>query len=227
MSHRHSSFPHHALLGGTLLLGACTHPHHAEQAHGSQMPHRFEDANAWAARFDDPARDAWQQPDAVVTALALPGDAKVADVGSATGYFSVRLARAVPQGRVYGVDIEPDMARYLGARAEREGLTNLTPVVATPDDPKLPAPVDLVLVVDTYHHISDRPAYFRHLAEHGLSAQGRLAIIDYRLDSSRGPPAEHKLAPDAVRAELESAGYQQVRSFDFLPEQYFLVFSRR
>ncbi len=118
------------------------------------MPHRFEKAEEWAPRFEDPERDAWQKPDEVIAALALPPDAKVADLGSATGYFAVRLARAVPKGHVYGVDIEPDMARYLTERARHEGLNNLTAVVGEPADPKLPEPVDLVLVVDTYHHIS-------------------------------------------------------------------------
>lgn len=236
----------HVLFAAASLLAACAHreapppaeaptPHAASSGHGHggthgqgmAMPHRFEDAEAWAARFEDPARDAWQKPDEVVAALALPPDAKVADVGSGTGYFAVRLARAVPRGHVFGVDVEPDMARYLGERARREGLSNLTPVLATPDDPKLPEPVDLVLVVDTYHHIGDRVPYFRRLLQQGLTPEGRLAIVDFRPESSLGPPAAHKLAPDAVRAELEAAGFRQVQAFEFLPEQYFLLFARR
>ncbi len=132
-------------------------------SHQGHMPHSFDNADEWAKRFEDPARDAWQKPDEVVAALALAPDAKVADVGSGTGYFAVRLARAVPRGHVYGADIEPDMARYLAERARREGLSNLTPVLAAADDAKLPEPVDLVLVVNTYHHIGEREAYFRRL----------------------------------------------------------------
>jgi cyclopropane fatty-acyl-phospholipid synthase-like methyltransferase len=187
------------------------------------MPHRFENAEEWAKRFEDPARDEWQKPDAVVTALALKPDAKVADVGAGTGYFAVRLARAVPQGRVYGVDIEPDMVRYLGERARREGLAHLTAVLGEPHDAKLPEPVDLVLVVDTYHHISERVAYFQGLRTK-LVPGGRLAIIDFREESPKGPPSQHKLAPEQVEAELKAAGYRRVASHDFLPDQYFLVF---
>jgi SAM-dependent methyltransferase len=198
--------------------------HHSVTHHGA-MPHRFEDAEAWVKHFEDPGRDAWQRPDEVIAALALPPDAKVADVGSATGYFAVRLARAVPKGRVFGVDIEPDMARYLGERARREGLANLSPVLGEPSDPKIPEPVDLVLVVNTYHHIEDRVAYFRRV-QATLTPRGRLAIIDVAKGAPMGPPEQHRLAPEQVRQELEAAGYRFVEAHGFLPNQYFLVFAR-
>ncbi|XXF77715.1 methyltransferase domain-containing protein [Myxococcaceae bacterium GXIMD 01537] len=213
------------------LTGGCAHgpppaagdTTHASASHHGAMPHRFEDADAWAQRFEDPSRDAWQKPDQVVAALALPPDAKVADVGSGTGYFAVRLARAVPQGHVYGVDVEPDMARYLGERAQREHLSHLTPVVADAADARIPAPVDLVLVVDTFHHIGAREDYFRKL-KGSLTPGGRLAIIDFRPGQPLGPPEAHKLAPEQVRRELEAAGWRFAEEHTFLPHQYFLVF---
>jgi SAM-dependent methyltransferase len=201
------------------------HGGHHSLTHPGAMPHRFEDAEAWAKRFEDPGRDAWQKPDEVIAALALPADAKVADLGSATGYFAVRLARAVPKGRVFGVDVEPDMARYLAERAQREGLSNLSAILGAPADPKLPEPVDLVLVVNTYHHIEERVAYFRRL-QAALTPRGRLAIIDFRLGQPMGPPEAHRLAPERVRHELEAAGYRLVEEHGFLPNQYFLVFAR-
>lgn len=191
--------------------------------HGHAMHHRFQDAEAWAQEFDAPERDAWQQPDRVIAALALAPDAVVADLGAGTGYFSVRLARAVPQGRVLALDVEAEMVRYLADRAQREGLANLLAGEATATDAGLREPVDLVLVVDTYHHIEDRTAYFARLRER-LRPGGRLAIVDFRLDSERGPPREHKIAPETVRAELEAAGYTLAASHDFLPDQYFLIF---
>jgi SAM-dependent methyltransferase len=202
--------------------GEHAHPPGAHH-HGHAMHHRFQDAEGWAQEFDAPERDAWQQPDRVVAALALAPDAVVADLGAGTGYFSVRLARAVPQGRVIGLDVEPEMVRYLADRAQREGLANLLAGEATATDAGLREPVDLVLVVDTYHHIEDRTAYFARLRER-LRPGGRVAIVDFRLDSERGPPREHKIAPEAVRAELEAAGYALAASHDFLPDQYFLVF---
>ncbi len=193
--------------------------------HGHQPMHRhFSDAERWAQVFDDPARDAWQKPDQVVAALQLAPDARVADIGSGTGYFAVRLARAVPQGAVTGADLEPDMVQYLNARAAKESLANLRAIVAAPDDPKLPEPVDLVLVVDTYHHIGARPDYFARLRER-LRPGGRVAIIDFKLDSPTGPPASGRIAPEVVEKEMAQAGYRRIAAHDFLPNQYFLVFA--
>jgi len=192
--------------------------------HGHQPLHRhFSDAERWAQVFDDPARDKWQKPDQVVAALALAPDARVADIGSGTGYFSVQLARAVPEGTVYGADLEPDMVAYLNARAQKEKLANLTSHLAGTDDPKLPAPVDLVLVVDTYHHICARPDYFARLRD-ALRPGGRVAIIDFKRDSPTGPPPGARIAPAQVEAEMVQAGYRKAVSHDFLPYQYFLVF---
>jgi SAM-dependent methyltransferase len=195
----------------------------AAAQHGTQPLHQqFDDAERWARVFDDPARDAWQKPAEVIRALALAPTASVADIGAGTGYFSVRLARAVPQGRVYAADIAPSMVRHLASRAAQEKLANLVAHQAGTDDPRLPQAVDLVILVDTYHHIGDREAYFRKLRA-SLTGAGRLAIIDFRLDSPVGP-RHGRVAPDKVKAELERAGFRFVAAHDFLPYQYFLVF---
>ena len=195
--------------------------------HGSQPMHqRFDDAERWAKVFDDPARDAWQKPDEVIRALRLPAEAAVADLGAGTGYFAVRLARALRRGRVYGADLEPEMVRYLNARAEREKLANLRAHLAAANDPKIPAPVDLVLVVDTYHHIGHRMRYFSGLKK-SLKPGGRLAIVDFRLDSPVGPPARHRVAPQKVVEEMAQAGYRLAEEHGFLPYQYFLLFEPR
>lgn len=198
-----------------------THGHH-HKGHG---PHRFENADAWAKQFEDPARDAWQKPDDVVAALALSPSSKVADIGSATGYFAARIARAVPDGVVYGVDIEPDMARYLTERAAREGLSNLHAVVAAPDDPKLPEAVDRVLVVDTYHHIEGRLAYFGALRAH-LTPGARVAIVDFKMgELPVGPPESMRIAPERITEEMAAAGYRVVvDDRTTLPYQAILIY---
>jgi len=185
--------------------------------------HSFSDAEKWSHVFDDPERDAWQKPHEVVRTLALKPDARVADLGAGTGYFSARLANMLPKGRVYAVDIEPDMVRYLEARAKREGLRNLTAVAGKPDDPRLPEKVDLILLVDVYHHIEDRARYFSKLRA-SLRPGGRIAIIDFRLDSPEGPPPAARIAPETVKAEMKAAGHTLAAEHPFLPYQYFLVF---
>ena len=185
--------------------------------------HSFSGAEQWAHVFDDPTRDAWQKPHEVIQALALAPDAIIADVGSGTGYFSVRLANMVPKGRVYGVDVEPDMVKYLAERAKREKRDNVIAVAGAPADPRLPEKVDLILLVDVFHHIDDRASYFRNLRA-SLKPGGRIAVIDFRMNSPEGPPKAARIAPQRVIAELKEAGYGVVTQHEFLPNQYFLVF---
>ena len=185
--------------------------------------HSFGDAEKWSQVFDDPKRDAWQKPHEVIQALALKPDAVIADIGSGTGYFAVRFARMVQKGRVYGVDTEPDMVKHLAERAKRESLTNITSVAGAPDDPRLPEKVDLILLVDVFHHIDNRERYFQKLRA-SLKPGGRIAIIDFRMDSPDGPPKSARIAPDRVKSELKTAGYTLAQEHAFLPNQYFLVF---
>lgn len=198
-------------------------PHAAGQERGHD-PHRFDGAETWAKIFDDPERDSWQKPAQVIKALRLARDAVVSDIGAGTGYFAVRLARAVPEGRVFAVDVAPDMVRYLGERAARERLRNLKPVQAAPHDARIPSRADLILMVNTYHHISKRIAYFKRLAA-SLKPQGRLAIVDFREDSPYGPPHRFRIAPGRVKQELAQAGFALREAHEFLPYQYFLVFA--
>jgi SAM-dependent methyltransferase len=200
--------------------------------HGDQMGpspdgafhRRFNDAQKWAKEFDDPERDAWQKPEQILDALHLDRASRVADVGAGTGYFSVRIAKRIPGGKVYAADVEPDMVQYLGERAQREHLKNLAPVQSKADNANLPEPVDLILV--TYHHIGYRTKYFADLKS-SLRATGRLAIVDFKADSPNGPPVEHRIPPEKVTEELEAAGYSLVETHQFLPRQYFLVFQKR
>ena len=215
-------------------------PHAAAAEHGSATEgdesgetefvhhgghHRFDEPEKWAKRFENPERDAWQKPDEVIAKLGLDRDALVADIGSATGYFDVRLAKVVTDGRVWGVDLEPSMVEYLNARAEEEGLKNLKSVVGTPSDPKIPEAVDVVIVVNTYHHISERTAYFSQVRG-SLRPGGRVAIVDFKKgDLPLGPPNKMKLAPEQVIAELTAAGYAlDVDDRTLLPHQYLLIF---
>ena len=205
-------------LGG---IGLACAPAQAQSPHTHM--HSFSGAEHWARVFDDPERDAWQKPHQVIETLALGPDAAVADIGSGTGYFSVRLAHFLPKGRVYGVDVEPDMVKYLADRARREGLRNLISVNGAPDDARLPHKVDLVLMVDTNHHIERREAYFRKLAQ-SLNPGARVAIIDFNAQSETGPPPAERVAPARVVEEMAAAGFRLLGEHHFLPRQYFLTF---
>jgi SAM-dependent methyltransferase len=205
-------------------------PHGAEHGHVHAGPagHRFEKAEDWVGAFDDPGRDAWQMPQAVVALLAIAPGMTVADLGAGTGYFEPHLSRAVgPSGKVLALDVEQDMVRYLGERAAREHLGNVVALQVAFDDPGLPAgAVDRVLIVDTWHHIADRAAYVRRLAT-GLAAGGTVTVVDFTKESPMGPPPAHRLTAAEVVAELEAGGLAAQVVDEPLPHQYAVVGRRR
>jgi ubiquinone/menaquinone biosynthesis C-methylase UbiE len=187
------------------------------------MEHHFDDPERYAKSFDDPARDGWQMPARVIDVLGLSPSASVADIGAGTGYFTVRVAKAVPRGNVYAVDVEPTMLEHIRKRAVGEHLQNVVTLQASSSSPNLPKPVDVVLIVDTYHHLPSRPTYFRELTK-SLATGGRVAIIDFRKDSPEGPPPEFRFEADQIIDEMTHAGYRLDAKHDFLPRQHFLVF---
>lgn len=204
-----------------------TRPHDHGHAHGGPVDHSFADVDRWKQVFDDPARDEWQKPEEVIAALRIGAGSVVADLGAGTGYFTMPLARTVaPGGRVLAVDLEPEMVQYLGERATAEGVPGVEPIQADADDAHLPAGVvDRILVVDTYHHIHDRVGYLRRLRE-SLAPGGQIVIVDFqKRELPVGPPVEHKMSVEDVVGEFRTAGFRLEREENFLPYQYFLVFS--
>lgn len=216
----HHGEPH----GGPEHADAHGHgPNAAHDGHAHHRHHRFDDAEQWAKQFDDPSRDAWQKPEAVIDFIAPAEDAVVADLGAGTGYFAIRFARRVPSGRVLANDIEPDMVRYLGERATKEGLSNVVPVQGDAADPRLSEPVDIAFMCDVYHHIDDRVGYFRRVVA-SLRPGGRVVIVDFKKDAPAdipGPPPAMRVAQQVLVAELAEAGLVRLRDDrQTLPHQY-------
>jgi predicted methyltransferase len=207
-----------------LLLPSCARPAHDH----APLVHRFEKAADWVKDFDDPARDAWQRPDAVVLAMGIARGMTVADIGAGTGYFVPYLSRAVgPEGKVLALDIEPDMVRYMRERAAREGLSNVEARVVAPDDPGLSAgSVHRVLIVDTWHHIDAREVYAAKLSA-ALAPGGAVTIVDFTMQAKHGPPPQHRVAAPEVQRELLGAGLAVTLAPVGLPEQYVLVGTKR
>jgi SAM-dependent methyltransferase len=202
--------------------------HGAGHAHGAgPLVHRFERADDWVAAFEGPERDAWQKPAEVVAAMRLAPGMRVADLGAGTGYFLPHLSRAVgPAGAVIGLDIEQDMVRYMTERAARERLANVTARRVSPDDPGLdPGSVDRVLVVNTWHHIPERPAYAAKLKA-ALRPGGAVVVVDFTDAARVGPPKEHRISAEAVSAELRAGGLSPEIIAENLPEQYIVVGKR-
>jgi len=180
--------------------------------------------------YTSPGRGGWQRPDDVVTALALrPGD-RVADLGAGEGYFIPYLSDAVGiEGRVYAVDLDPELVAELEEEFAGGAGDNVEVVLGAEDDPRLPrGALDAVLIVNTYHHIADRPRYFAKL-RNNLRPGGRIAIIEPNADLggilALALEEGHTSHASEVVREMQEAGYRQVESLDFLPVQVFEVFS--
>jgi predicted methyltransferase len=194
-----------------------------------EMHHLHGDPAAYVASLDDPARDAYQKPDEVMKALGLREGEVVADIGAGSGYFTLRFARAVGDaGRVYAVDISPDMIRHLNRRLRDAGIRNVVPVLSDPDDPLLPdGSVDRFVIVDTWHHVEAQAKYLG-LLKRMLKPAGQVVHIDFqKRELPVGPPAGMKIAREDLVKQMETAGFRLAAEHGFLPYQYFLVFTVR
>lgn len=201
--------------------GGHAHGHGHGQSKGDHYEHRFDDPEQWSAVFDAPDRDAWQKPDEVVRLMAIAPGMTVADIGAGTGYFLPHLSRAAgAEGKVLALDIEPKLVAHMEQRAQKEGLANVTARRIAPDDPGLePGTADRILIVDTWHHIPGRDAYTRKLATQ-LAPCGALFVVDFTKETTRGPPVEHRIPPEEVKATLEGAGLTAEILEETLPDQY-------
>jgi len=178
--------------------------------------------------LEGPDRDAWQKPEQIMDALAIADGSTVADLGAGGGWFTIRLARRVgPNGRVYAEDIQPQMIEAISRRVQREGLPNVTTILGTPNDPRLPeGQVDAVLIVDTYHEMEDPVTLLRNVLR-SLSPKGRVGIVDFTMEGGGpGPPMDERVEPERIVRDAEAAGLRLLRRVTFLRYQYLLVFSR-
>lgn len=179
--------------------------------------------------LESPDRDEWQQPERIMDALRIADGSVVADIGAGGGWFTIRLAARVgPNGRVYAQDVQTQMIDSIRQRVANRRLTNVETILGTAEDPHLPDGLDAVLVVDAYPQFGDseqRVPVLRHIAS-ALAPQGRLGIVDFKLDGvgGPGPPLDERLDPAVVRSEAERAGLRLLREETFLRYQYLLVF---
>jgi predicted methyltransferase len=209
-----------ALLALALLLTAC--PPIMLDRDGHRVFNPF-----YTGILDSADRDTWQKPDDVMDALGLADGSVVADVGAANGWFSERFSRRVgASGRVYATDVQDVMLDRLRMRVTQKGLLNVQVVHAAYDDPTLPdACCDVIFFSSVYKEIDDRVSYMQKVAR-ALKPDGRVAILEYRLDTKGyGPPRDTRLDANVVIAELASAGFALVASHDFIDRQFFLIFA--
>jgi len=178
----------------------------------------------WLERSE---RDDEEAPDLALNVLKIPKGASVADIGAGSGFITERLsARVGPAGRVFANDVQPQMLQMLARRLAIRNITNVTLVQGAVDDPKLePASVDLEIMVDVYHELSQPQAMVRHLRE-ALKPGGRLVLLEYRKEDPTIPiKFEHKMSVAEAKMELEAEGFTLAKVDEALPRQHILIFT--
>lgn len=195
----------------------------------------------WIERLERPDRVPGLRIDDVIAALGLKDGDVVADIGAGPGAFTIPFARAVsPSGRVFAVDIWPELLTYIDGKAEAEGLENLETILAKPDDPSLPqGEVDLAYFHDVFHNVPDRQAYLEVLASE-LKPDGRIAIIEQVFDdpiAMQWDVPEDRITPEQVDDWMANIGFALVDEFDLflgannppgtgMPARWFVVYAK-
>lgn len=178
--------------------------------------------------LEGPDRDEWQQPDRIMDALAIAEASRVADLGAGGGWFTERLSHRVgPNGLVYAEDIQPAMIDAIKRRMNSRALTNVRPILGTPEDPHLPSGLHAVLMVDTYPQLRDPVSLLKSIAR-ALAPNGVLGVVDFKPDGGGGPgpPIDERIDPAIITRDAASAGLTLRRHETFLRYQYLLVFGK-
>ena len=178
--------------------------------------------------LERPERQQEERTDLLLDILDLKPTDVVADIGAGTGYFSFRLARAVPQGKVLAVDIQPEMIDFLNEGIKKENVPNVEPVLGTITDPKLPAnSVDLALMVDAYHEFSN-PREMGIALARSLKPGGRIVLVEYRAEDPNVPIKEHhKMSVMQANREMTALGLKLLKNDTRLPQQHVLIFGMK
>lgn len=210
-----------------LLIAVSAHGQDAVNRDDHQMHKLHRDPKAYIGALEDPKRDTYQKPHEVVHALGLKPGEVIADIGAGSGYFTFHLARHVGEkGKVYAVDINPDMILHINRRIRDTQATNVVSILADPGDPLLPdQSVDLFFICDVWHHVENQTKYLS-LLKKMLRPGGEVIMIDFhKKELPFGPPLKMKIAREDLIKQMETNGFRLTKEHTFLPHQYFLVFA--
>lgn len=210
-----------------LLLAVTAQAQDAAKRDQHQMHRLHTDPAAYINALDDPKRDEYQKPHQVLTALNIKPGEIIADIGAGTGYFTFRLADFVgDKGKVYAVDVSPEMIRHINRRTRDSKTTNVISILADNDDPLLPErSVNRIFVCDVWHHVENQTKYLAALKKI-LRPGGEVVMIDFhKKELPFGPPLQMKIAREDLVKQMESSSFRLSKEYTFLQYQYFLVFT--
>jgi SAM-dependent methyltransferase len=178
--------------------------------------------------LERPERESEENVEGALNAIGLKPGMTVAEVGAGTGYVALRMARRVgPTGKVYANDVQPEMLQLLRANAAKAGLANVTTVLGSETDPKLPSgQIDLIILVDVYHEFS-RPQKMLQGIRSALKPDGRLVQLEYRKEDPAIPILpDHKMSAAEAKTEVEAEGFKLGPVIETLPRQHILIYTK-
>jgi FkbM family methyltransferase len=159
--------------------------------------------------------------------LAVKPGMVIADIGAGSGYHSTLLSKMVGDGKVYAVDVEPEMIAYLNDRIKLEETKNIIPVLSTEQKVSLPAnSIDMMLLVDVYHEFSFPYEMALSMLE-ALKPGGKLVLVEFRAEDPVVPiKTIHKMSEQQAVKEFKAAGFSFEKNISNLPWQHCLVFRK-
>jgi FkbM family methyltransferase len=160
--------------------------------------------------------------------LAVKPGMVIADIGAGSGYHSALLSKMVGSGKVFAVDVEPEMITYLNKRIKQEKLSRIVPVLSTEQKVSLPEnTIDMMLLVDVYHEFS-YPYEMALSMRAALKRGGKLVLVEFRSEDSTVPiKTIHKMSEAQAIKELKAAGFAFDKNIDNLPWQHCMVFTKQ
>lgn len=164
----------------------------------------------------------------MLTSLGVKRGMAICDMGCGNGFYSLQLAKMTgDEGHVYAVDIQPEMLKFLNQRADEQGVKNVSPILGTFTDPRLPkGKIDLILLVDVYHEFS-HPEQMLAAMRDALAPDGLCALVEFRAEDPNVPiKPEHKMTKEQILREWPGNGFKLVKEFDGLPWQHLMFFGR-
>ena len=177
--------------------------------------------------LERPSREVEEQPQQLIDALNLEPTDIVADIGAGTGYFSFKLARKLSLGKVFAVDIQPEMLNIIEFLKNENKITNVEPILGSLTNPNLPEnSIDLAIMVDAYHELSQPHEVMQEVVK-ALKPKGKVVLVEYRRENPFVAIKKlHKMTQKQAIKEMSTVGLEWVETKEFLPSQHLLIFSK-
>ncbi|MEY3432611.1 MAG: hypothetical protein RL131_547 [Bacteroidota bacterium] len=178
--------------------------------------------------LERPERELEENSTQLIKNLNLKPGMHVADIGAGSGYHTRIISKQIGNGKVYAVDVEPEMILFLNERIKKEKLSNASTILSSETSVSLPdSSMDVLLLVDVYHEFSF-PYEMARSMHQSLKPNGKLVLVEFRAEDDAVPiKTIHKMSEGQAVKELKQAGFRLEKNFKNLPWQHCMVFVKQ